>query len=65
MPYRDELAAFVARLNRLYVLEETEPATEAESEMYDDFGDYGDFGDFGDFRRYRRNLYGGGAEACH
>ena len=45
----DELAAFVARLNRLYVLEETEPATEAESEMYDDFGDYGDFGDFGDF----------------
>ena len=49
VPYRDELAAFVARLNRLYVLEETEPATEAESEMYDDFGDYGDFGDFGDF----------------
>ena len=39
----------MARLNRLYVLEETEPATEAESEMYDDFGDYGDFGDFGDF----------------
>ena len=47
--YTDQLAAFVARLNHMDVVEETEASTEAMTEYEGaSFGDFGDFGDYSD-----------------
>ena len=46
--YSEQLGAFVARLNYIDTMEETEAQTEPVTEGGDDFGDFGgDFGDFG------------------
>lgn len=46
--YSEQLGAFVARLNYIDTMEETEPQTEPVTEGGDDFGDFGGgFGDFG------------------
>ena len=46
--YTDQLSSFVARLNHLDVVEETEPSTEPVTELpSDDFGDFGGSGDLG------------------
>lgn len=44
--YTEQLSAFVARLNHMDVVEETEPSTEPVTEFpSDNFGDFGGFGD--------------------
>lgn len=56
----EELGAFIARLNHMDVVEETEPSTEPMPDFpgqddfgnLDDFGDYGDFGDYSDEMTY-------------